>query len=89
MSTSAILTGGFGTFGGVTLIPTLGFVPGSGPAPPEYDTLLAAALATLKAALVSGSLTGIYDQVPRTLALPYATIAEVGNSRQYTDTSGG
>lgn len=78
------------TYFAPTYFPPAYFAQAGGEAiAPEYDTLLAAALATLKAALVSGSLTGIYDQIPRTLALPYATIAEVGNSRQYTDTSGG
>ena len=61
----------------------------SGAVAPAYDTLLAACVAALKAALVPGSLSGVYDEIPPGLALPYATIVEVGNSRRYTDTAGG
>lgn len=78
------------TYFAPTYFPATYFAQAGGEAiAPAHDTLLAACVAALRAALVPGSLSGVYDEIPPGLALPYATCVEVGNSRRYTDTAGG
>lgn len=61
-----------------------------GSPPSAYATLLEAVVATLRTAMVTpGDLSGVYDRIPPTLNVPYATCVEVGNSRDWTDTAGG
>lgn len=77
------------TYFAPTYFPPTYFPVGGGVAPTTYATLLEAVVATLKASLVPGTLSGVYDRIPPTLRPPYATCLEIGISRDWSDTAGG
>lgn len=73
-----------------TYFPPTYFGTGGGTPPVTYATLLEAVVATLKGALVPGTVTGVYsDRVPPRTQAPYVVIYSAIESPDYmTDASG-